>query len=99
MYNAMIRYKFKEGMTNDGVTIWKNVVYQTIINHPGFMRVQAYSRPVVNEFIAIGSWQDKKYAEEYMRTGVFKLLMENIKEYLAEDPVSGEYFLEAFEEA
>ncbi len=99
MYNAIVKYIFKEGVMNEGMTLWKNIVYSQIISQPGFMRVQAYSRPSINEFVAIGSWQNKESAELFMRTGVFKLLMEHIKDFLEEDPVSGEYFLEAYEEA
>ena len=37
--------------------------------------------------MAVGTWEAKEHAEAFMRTGVFKVLMEKLKPYLDSDPV------------
>lgn len=96
MYNAHIEYKFKAGMLEKGVQIWKDAVYDKIKNAEGFIRVQLYTRE--DEMMAIGTWQDKSYAEEFMKTGVFKDIMASFGEYLLETPRNKNYDLRYFEE-
>ena len=96
MYNAQISYKFKENMLEKGVSVWKEAVYNKITKADGFIRVQLYTSG--NEMMAIGSWEEKSYAETFMKTGVFKDLMQTFGEYLEEVPVNKTYELRYFEE-
>ncbi|MBN2795246.1 MAG: hypothetical protein JXR88_07585 [Clostridia bacterium] len=95
MYNAHIEYKFKPGMLEQGVALWKEGVYNKITRAEGFVRVQLYTRE--NEMMAIGTWEAKAYAEAFMKTGVFKDLMASFGEYLLEAPVNKTYELKYFE--
>ncbi|MCH4886421.1 hypothetical protein EZV73_02520 [Acidaminobacter sp. JC074] len=95
MYNAHIVYKFKEGMLEQGVSVWKEAVYSKITQAEGFIRVQLYTNG--NEMMAIGSWEDKSYAENFMKTGVFKDLMDTFGDFLEEVPLNKTYELRYFE--
>lgn len=95
MHNAHIVYKFKAGMVEKGVAIWQEAVYEKIKHAEGFIRVQLYTHN--NEMMAIGTWEKKAYAEQFMRTGVFKDLMELFDQYLEEAPVNKTYELRYFE--
>lgn len=95
MHNAQIVYKFKEGKLEEGIKIWEEAVYKKIQEAEGFVRVQLYSRD--NEMMAIGTWQEKLYAESFMKTGVFKDIMANFGELLEAQPVNKTYELRYFE--
>lgn len=95
MHNAHIIYKFKEGKIEEGVKIWEEAVYNKIKNAQGFIRVQLYTTG--NEMMAIGSWEEKSYAEKFMQTGVFKDLMTTFGELLEAQPVSKVINLRYFE--
>jgi len=95
MHNAHIVYKFKEGKLEEGIKIWEDAVYNKIKNADGFVRVQLYTRD--NEMMAIGTWQEKLYAENFMKTGVFKDIMDSFGELLEETPVNKTYELRYFE--
>jgi len=96
MYNAQMIYKFKEGKLEEGVSSWKNGVYNKIILAEGFIRVQLYTKE--NEMIAIGSWEDKSFADAFMKTGAFKDIMETFGELLQERPVNSKLELRYFED-
>jgi len=95
MHNAQIVYKFKEGKLEEGVKIWEEAVYNTICKAEGFIRVQLYTG--IDEMMAIGTWKEKVYAENFMKTGVFKDIMESFGELLVERPVNKVYELRYFE--
>ena len=86
MYNAQITYKFKEGKLEEGIQIWKEGVYNKIIDAEGFIRVQLYAKD--NEMMVIGTWEDKTYADNFMKTGVFKDVMGMFDGMLQERPVN-----------
>jgi quinol monooxygenase YgiN len=95
MHNAHIVYKFKEGKLEEGVKIWEEAVFDKIKNAEGFVRVQLYTRE--NEMMAIGTWKEKSYAENFMKTGVFKDIMGHFGELLEETPMNQTYELRYFE--
>lgn len=95
MHNAHIIYKFKDGQLEKGIQIWKDAVYDKITHAEGFIRVQLYTSQ--NEMMAIGTWEDKIYAENFMKTGVFKDIMASFGELLIEPPVNKTYELKYFE--
>lgn len=96
MYNARMVYQFKEGKLEEGVKIWQEGVYNKISNAEGFIRVQLYTWD--NSMMAIGSWEDKAYADEFMQTGVFKDIMESFKGLIEMRPVNRTMDLRFFEE-
>ena len=95
MYNAHIVYKFKEGKLEEGVKIWKDAVFDKIKNAQGFVRVQLYTND--NEMMAIGTWKEKSFAEDFMKTGVFKNIMSDFTDLIEETPVNKTYELRYFE--
>ena len=95
MHNAQIVYKFKKGVLEEGVKIWEEAVYNKIQAAEGFVRVQLYTRE--DEMMAIGTWEDKSYAENFMKTGVFKDIMASFGALLEEQPVNKVYELRYFE--
>lgn len=95
MHNAHIVYKFKEGKLEEGVQIWKDSVYDKIKLAEGFIRVQLYTTG--NEMMAIGSWEEKEFAQNFMKTGVFKDIMASFGDLLEEKPVNKTYELRYFE--
>lgn len=95
MHNAQIVYKFKEGKLEEGVKIWEEAVFNKIREAEGFVRVQLYTGN--NEMMAIGTWQEKVFAENFMKTGVFKDIMESFGELLEERPINKVYELRYFE--
>ena len=97
MYNAIIRYNFKPEKIKDAIKLWEDGVYKKITEQEGFIRVQLYSNED-GEVIAIGSWEDKKYADAFMQTGVFKNVLETFNEYLQEIPRNKIFDLEFFQE-
>ena len=96
MHNAHIVYKFKEGKLEEGVKIWEEAVYEKIKLAEGFVRVQLYTNE--NEMMAIGTWKEKSFAENFMITGVFKDIMADFNELLEETPVNKTFELRYFEE-
>lgn len=95
MYNAHIVYKFKEGQVEEGVKIWEEGVFNKISKAQGFVRVQLYTSG--DEMMAIGSWEDKSYAEAFMRTGVFKDILTSFGDLLIEQPVTKSLDMRYFE--
>lgn len=96
MYNAKIVYQFKEGKLEEGIKIWEDGVYNKIASADGFIRVQLYTWD--NSMMAIGSWDNKAKADEFMKTGVFKDVMGSFGELLEERPVNKSVELQFFEE-
>jgi len=95
MHNAHIVYEFKEGKLEEGLKIWEEAVFDKITHAEGFIRVQCYTNN--NEMMAIGTWAEKKYAEEFMKTGVFKDIMGSFGELLVNNPINKTYELRYFE--
>lgn len=96
MYNARMVYQFKEGHLEEGVKIWEEGVYNKISKAEGFIRVQLYTWD--DSMMAIGSWEDKSYADAFMKTGVFKDVMESFGEILELKPMNRAMELKYFEE-
>lgn len=95
MHNTQIVYKFKKGMLEDGIKIWEEAVYNKVQEAEGFVRIQLYTRE--DEMMAIGTWQEKTFAENFMKTGVFKDIMASFGELLVEQPINKTYELRYFE--
>lgn len=96
MYTATMRYTFTDGGFDRGCALWKETVLRPASEAPGMVRMQLLaSRP---RALAIGTWRDKADAEAFMRTGIFKDLMEKIEPLLAEQPVPELWELDAYAE-
>jgi quinol monooxygenase YgiN len=51
------------------------------------------------EAMAIGTWEDESYAQAFMKTGVFKELVESLESYLDGDPRAKVWNLLYFKQA
>lgn len=91
MYTATMRYSFKEENFEKGCAAWKNTVLTKAAKMPGLIRMQfLVAKPTA---LAIGTWKNKKFAEAFMQTGVFKDLMAEIESMLVSHPVPEQWEL------
>lgn len=97
MHNAIMKYTFKPERLEEAVQIWKSGVADKIGKQPGFIRVQFYTQPN-GEALAIGSWESKEDAENFMKTGVFADILKTFGDCMQEQPRGGEYNLVYFEQ-
>lgn len=86
MFTATMEYIFKDNKLVEAGEIWENDVLVLAKKQPGFVRMQFLTGADGKRALAIGTWEDKSNAEAFMQTGVFKDLMEKIKDTLEEDP-------------
>ncbi|HHU35900.1 MAG TPA: hypothetical protein GXZ47_01590 [Treponema sp.] len=88
-----MRYVFTDSGFDSGCDLWKTLVFEEAKKAPGLIRMQLLSaKPMA---LAIGTWEDKKYAESFMRTGVFKKLKESLVGKLTAEPVSEHWTLDS----
>lgn len=97
MYTATMRYHFKEAFFSEACAIWEKEIIDQAKKHQGFVRMQFLTAKP--KALAIGTWKDKKYAENFMQSGAFKQLMQKIKGMLQEEPRPEIWNLLYFEEA
>lgn len=95
MHNTIVKYKFKTENLNEAIELWKSGVYDKVKNQKGFIRVQLYSNED-GTCIAIGSWENKEDAQNFMKTGVFKDILKSFGDFLIEKPELKEYDLKYF---
>ncbi len=91
-----MRYTFTEEGFDEGCALWKASVPEKAAAAPGMARIQFLeARPVA---LAVGSWRDKADAEAFMRTGVFRDLLERLGPLLARKPEPEAWDLAAYAE-
>lgn len=85
MYVATMEYPLAAGTPPVAAAqIWKSVVEPAARGREGLVRLQLLSRP--GTLLAVGTWEDKRFAEAFMQTGVFLLLKDALEGHLAGDP-------------
>jgi quinol monooxygenase YgiN len=94
MYTATMRYTFTEGSFEKGCALWKTTVLEEAKKAEGLVRMQFLV--AAPQALAIGTWKEKKYAEAFMKTGVFKRLMEQLKGLTASEPKSEIWELDSY---
>ncbi len=94
MYTATMRYVFKKESFSRGCAEWKETVFKEAQKAEGLIRMQfLVAEPVA---LAMGTWREKSDAEAFMRTGVFKKLMEKIATFTETEPKSEIWNLDSF---
>lgn len=94
MYTATMRYHFKAEFFEPACGVWKNIVLEEAKKAPGLVRMQFLTnKPYA---LAIGTWEDKSYAEAFMQTGVFKRLMEHLLNMTMKKPEPELWELDSF---
>lgn len=98
MFHAIMTYHFYPQHLQEASALWHTQVARIIAKQPGFIRVQFYTN-ADGTAVAIGSWEAKEYADDFMKTGVFANLLKDLEHMMSEVPRGGPYALEYFEEA
>ena len=98
MYTATMHYKFKSENLEEACILWGKEIPAQAGKQKGCVRMQFLVDIKKSEAMAIGTWEKPEYAAAFMRTGVFKKLLEKIGPFLAEDPVPHVWELRFFEE-
>lgn len=94
MYTATMRYKFKPEMFEVACGFWRNLVLEQAKKAPGLVRMEfLVAKPFA---LAIGTWEDKSFAEEFMQTGVFKRLLESLVGLTDAEPKAEIWSLDSF---
>lgn len=96
MYTATMEYYFKPENLEKISQLWKDKVMVLAEKQPGFVRMQFLTSG--EGAMAIGTWKNKSDAEEFMKTGVFKDLMQVLSELLTNPPVPKIWDLRYFSE-
>ncbi len=94
MYTATMEYQFKPGCLQQALEIWKKLVLPAAQGREGLHRMILLTQGN-DRILAMGIWSDKPYAEEFMKTGIFKTLMEHLEGLLVKDPEPRFWTLEA----
>jgi len=85
MYTAVMEYHFKKESFVDACETWNNEVIKLAKEQPGFVRMQFMIRD--GEYaLAIGTWEKQEDAQNFMKTGIFKDLLEKFADILVETP-------------
>lgn len=84
MYTATMRYRAKSAHLDTAIATWKRLVLEEAKKAEGLVRMQLLRGD--DSFLAIGTWKEKSFAEEFMRTGVFKTLTQELDGMLSEKP-------------
>lgn len=85
MYTATMEYRFKDRDFKAACDIWAKAVLEKASKQPGLISMQLLSSSPTA--LAIGTWKSPEYAQDFMKTGIFKDLIVQLKPYLAADPV------------
>ena len=84
MYTATMEYEFKEDRFDEASLLWRDEVLYLAKKQAGFVRMQfLVSSP---KAMAIGTWKSDEDAKNFMQTGVFKDLMEKLKDMISSEP-------------
>ncbi len=94
MFASTMRYKFKEGSGAKGAQIWNEVVFDIGMEQEGVVSLQLLTKD--DEALAIGIWKDEKYAQAFMKTGVFIDLLNKLDAILNEKPRAERWEAKAF---
>lgn len=96
MYTATMKYCFTPEGFERGCSLWKDTVMKSAASAPGMVRMQLLTADP--KALAIGTWKTKADAEAFMRTGIFKALMERIEPLLERRPEPELWELSAYAE-
>jgi quinol monooxygenase YgiN len=86
MYTATMRYSFKIDKFDEACQIWQKKVMILAAKQPGFIRMQFLVKAHEGIALAIGTWESQLAAQGFMQTGVFRDLLEELKDFTIEQP-------------
>ena len=84
MYTATMAYHFKDEAFDQACEIWRDEILEHARAQKGFVRMQFLTaRP---RALAIGTWEESRYARAFMETGAFKEMMGRLQGMTTEQP-------------
>lgn len=86
MYTATMRYYFKPEKMVECIEKWEEDVLEVAEDREGFIRMQFLAKED-GEAMAIGTWSEKEHAEAFMKTGIFKKILDEFKPFMTKEPV------------
>ena len=86
MYTATMRYYFKPEEMVKCIEKWEEQVLEIAEEQEGFVRMQFLVKEN-GETMAIGTWEEKENAEAFMKTGIFKKILEEFEPFMTAKPV------------
>jgi heme-degrading monooxygenase HmoA len=86
MYTATMRYYFKPEYFEQACETWKSVVFKLARKQPGFIRMQFLTQNEEGIALAIGTWKSQEDAQNFMKTGVFKELLNDLRNVTLKTP-------------
>jgi quinol monooxygenase YgiN len=95
MFSTSMRYKFKPGKAEEAAEIWKNTIFNPAIVREGIVALE-FMINEHDEALAIGIWEKQEFAQAFMQTGIFKTLLQDLDEFLLEQPEGEHWTLTAF---
>ena len=81
MYVAVMRYHFREESLERACSIWKEAVLERATGREGFVRAFIMTG-TGRKALAVGMWEEKRHADEFMKTGVFKELLNDFTDMM-----------------
>ena len=97
MYTATMEYRFDGNRKEKVCLLWRDRVLKLAERQPGFVRMQFLTSE--DSALAVGTWESRSHAEEFMKTGVFRNLMEELKPLLAAEPIPRSWELTFYSQA
>lgn len=85
MFTATMIYHFKPEFYEKACDLWRDGVIKVAEKRDGFIRMQ-FLVDGKNQAMAIGTWRSRSDAQDFMETGVFKNLMNQLKDYIEQEP-------------
>jgi len=89
-------YEFKEDQFEKACELWNEHVLTLAVQQPGLVRMEFLTASP--KAMALGTWEDSSYAQAFMKTGVFKFLMEILEPLMAAEPQAKVWDLKYFSE-
>ena len=95
MFATSVRYKFKPGTVEKAVELWKKSVFEPGLEQEGVVALEFMTKDN-DEALAVGIWQEEKYAQAFMKTGIFIDILATFEDLLIEMPQPERWNLSAF---
>lgn len=96
MYIATMKYTVKPEAMDDFTQAWKKEILELASRQPGFIRMKLLVHK--DTAMAMGTWEEKRYAEAFMALGSFKELMAKVADMLTGTPIPTVWTLAAYRE-
>ncbi len=96
MYVATMTYYFKRDRLDEACEKWYEVVLSKLVEKEGFAGGMLLTRPD-GRALGIGFWDDRKFADEVMTSGIMKTLMEDLGDYMEKNPHHEDYEVKYYE--